>query len=506
MKRTFVLVAFLILAFIVYIFSLLQYIYLSSLSTVVTNKYILYILAGVLWLLAIFVIARVLLKPTYAYNKTHWILFVMLNPILGVILFFLFAREFHTRRFYKTRPLIANRAFLGLEENYLHDYEKTEFGRIFKFIHETTGRAVYHNDTYVEILNNGDIFFPKLEKELSAAVDYIFMEFYIVKTDEIGRKILNILKTKAQDGLDVYLIYDHFGSNKHIDQTYMKELSKAGVKIGVFDPQQISVFNSNLNFRNHRKAIVIDGKVGFVGGMNLGDEYNHKSKKFGFWRDTHVMLKGNGVTGVQNVFVKDWYYITGDVIDKPMDKTVEDFPGFVTILESGPDFEDGLIRDTYIKMIHSAEKSIKIVTPYLILEPEIMVAIKVALMSGVKIDLLVPGFHDYLTVGLATKSYYEQLLKLGVRIYEYDKHFVHSKILVIDDKIASVGSVNFDPRSFHLSFEVTAVFENAAVKDLVESFQKDLTKSNEIILDEWKKRGLFHKIIQGLFNLFSPMY
>jgi cardiolipin synthase len=204
--------------------------------------------------------------------------------------------------------------------------------------------------------------------------------------------------------------------------------------------------------------------------------------------------------------VKDWYYITNDVLEMKMDKSNEHFPGLFSVMESGPDFENGLIRDVYIKLIHHAKKSIKIVTPYLIIEPELMTAIKIALRSGVDVTLLVPGKHDYVMVGYATLSYYEQLLSLGVRIFEYRDHFVHSKVLIIDDELASVGSVNFDPRSFHLNFEVTGIFQNHAVRDLTNAFSNDLLVSNEIILDEWKKRSIFKKLLQGLFNLFSPIF
>ncbi|MCK5731698.1 MAG: cardiolipin synthase, partial [Tenericutes bacterium] len=159
-----------------------------------------------------------------------------------------------------------------------------------------------------------------------------------------------------------------------------------------------------------------------------------------------------------------------------------------------------------IKMINKAKKSIKIVTPYLIVESEIMLALEIAIKSGIEVKLLVPGKHDYIAVGYATESYYENLLDLGVKIYVYTQHFVHSKILIIDDQLASVGSVNFDPRSFHLNFEVTAIFENQAVNDLVVSFNDDLDKSNEILKEQWKKRGIITRIIQGLFNLFSPIF
>jgi cardiolipin synthase len=506
MKRIFVIIALGVVGVFVYTITLLQYTYVSSLASIFSSKTVLYLLTGFFWLLSLTIVIRILLKPTYAYNKSYWILIIVLNPILGVFLYYIFARDFQTKKFWKTRPLIAQKAFLGLEETSVIDYKSYEYGDIFKFARTTTNRAIYKDDTYVEILNNGDQFFPKLMEELNKAVDYIFMEFYIVKNDKIGIQVLDILKEKASKGVEVYLIYDHFGSNKYLNRKYMNSLKKAGVKIGIFDPQTISIFNSNVNFRNHRKAIVIDGKSGFVGGMNLADEYNHGDPKFGFWRDTHVMMRGNGVSSIQNVFVKDWYYITGNVLDKPLDKTKENFPGFFTVIESGPDFENGLIKDVYLKMIAKAKKSIKIVTPYLIIEPEIMAVLKIAAKSGVNIEFLLPGKHDYFTVGYATQSYYEQLLLIGIKIYEYKDTFVHSKILIIDDKVASVGSVNLDPRSFHLNFEVTSIFENDAVKDLVKSFNDDLRKSESITLKEWQKRGILIRIIQGWFNLFSPMF
>ncbi len=506
MKRIFMIIALGVVGIFVYTITLLQYTYITSLGSIFSSKTMLYVISGLFWLGALAIVIRVLLKPTYAYNKSYWILIIVLNPILGVFLYYIFARDFQTRKFPKTRPLIANKAFLGLEETGEITYGLYEFGEVFRFIRKTTGRAIYQDDTSVKILDNGNVFFPKLMEELNKALDYIFMEFYIIKNDEIGREVLDILKVKAEAGVEVYLIYDHFGSNKHLNRKYMNGLRKSGVRISAFDPQTISVLNSNVNFRNHRKAIVIDGKVGFVGGMNLGDEYNHKDPKFGFWRDTHVMMKGNGVSSVQNVFVKDWYYITNQVLDKPLDKTKINFKGLFSVIESGPDYENGLIRDAYLKMISKAKQAIKIVTPYLIIEPELMAAIAIAAKSGVEIELLVPGKHDYFTVGYATQSYYEQLLLLGVKIYEYRNTFVHSKILIIDDILASVGSVNLDPRSFHLNFEVTCIFENSAVKDLVNSFKEDLEKSDKIILTEWQKRGIIKRIVQGWFNLFSPMF
>jgi len=506
MKRIFLVISILIAVLFVYTVVVVQYISYSSLLSIFPSGIIVIAIGILTGLISVVITLKILFKQTYAYKKSHWILLMLMNPIIGITLYTIFARDFRTKKLERTRPLIARKEFLKFEEPTEPHLDQGDIGSIFKYIRATTGRSVYQDDTFVEVLNNGDQFFPKLIEELEKAQSYIMMEFYIIKTDPTGRQVLDVLKSKAQAGMDVYLLYDHFGSNKHINKAYMKSLIDSGVKMVIFDPQNINMFGSNVNFRNHRKATIIDGNVGFVGGMNLGDEYNHLSKKFGFWRDTHVMIKGNGVTSIQNVFVKDWYYVNGEIIDKPLDKSVMEFKGYFSVVESGPDFEVGLIKDIYLKMINTARHSIKLVTPYLILEPEMMTALKIAVQSGVKVQILVPGKSDTRTAGFATRSYYEALLSYGVEIHEYTDHFVHSKILVMDDRIASVGSVNFDPRSFHLNFEVTTIFANPATLDVVSAFDEDLTKSAQIDLENWSKRSVVLKLIQGFINLFSPLF
>jgi len=507
MKRVFVIFALGVFGAFVYTISAMQYNYINNVIQVFSGIFVVgFIISGLLGMIALGIIVRVLLKEDYAYNKSYWLLIMVLNPILGIILYGIFARDFQLRKFPKTRPLIASKAFLAYEEDGEDDYQEAHFGSVFSFIKNHTSRAIYKNNTAVTLLNNGDQFFPKLEEEIKKAKRFVMMEFYILKTDNIGQRILNLLGEKLKEGVNVYILYDHFGSNKYIDHTYIEHLKKLGMHIAVFDQQTLSVFNSNLNFRNHRKVTVIDGDVGFIGGMNLGDEYNHRSTRFGFWRDTQIMIKGRGVLGLYNIFIKDWYYVTNHVLDLYRNPSAENQKGFFSVIESGPDFENGLIKDTYLKMFASAKKSIKLTTPYLILEPEMMAAIKIAAFSGVKIQLMVPGKHDYFTVGYATKSYYEPLLKMGVEIYEYENKFIHAKTLMIDDVLASVGTVNIDPRSLNLNFEATAIFENDTVKDVVKTFNDDIQLSKRVTVEEWRQRGIFTRIAQGWFNLFSPMF
>jgi cardiolipin synthase len=506
MKRIFFVISLMIVALFVYTLIIVQYINYTNLRNIFPSAIVVIALEIITGLFALGITIKILFKQSYAYKKSHWILLMLINPIIGITLYIIFARDYRTKRLERTRPMIANKEFIKFEEITSPQFPENEIGSIFKYIHDITKRSIYENDTLVEVLNNGDEFFPRLIEEIKNAKDYIMMEFYIIKTDNIGCQILDLLKEKAMSGLDVYLLYDHFGSNKFLDRTTMSSVIASGVKVAVFDPQAISFFDSNVNFRNHRKATIIDGKVGFVGGINLGDEYNHQSPKFGFWRDSHVLIKGNGVTSIQNVFIKDWYYVKNEVLEKPLDKSIELFTGFFTVVESGPDFENGLIKDIYLKMINSAKRSIRIVTPYLIIEPEMMTALKIAVQSGVQIKILVPGKSDTKIAGFATRSYYEALLSYGVEIYEYRDHFVHSKILVVDDIIASLGSVNFDPRSFHLNFEVTAIFSNDATNQVVQAMEFDLTQSTKIDINEWNRRGLLTRLIQGFINLFSPLF
>jgi cardiolipin synthase len=241
--------------------------------------------------------------------------------------------------------------------------------------------------------------------------------------------------------------------------------------------------------------------------MNLAKEYNHQSRRFGFWRDTHLLVEGLGVMGLTNIFLKDWYYATGQWVTQ---NYAEDYhevfaPGYFTVVESGPDYENMIIKDLYFKLFNMAARSIKIETPYLILEPEMLQALTNAVKSGVSVEIIVPGKPDKLIMYWATKSYYEELLKNGIRIYEYKKVFIHSKVVIVDDQIASIGTVNIDPRSFNLNFEATAILKNDSVDELIYDFYEDRNHSQEIILNEWRKRSFASKVIQGFVNLFSPI-
>jgi cardiolipin synthase len=332
------------------------------------------------------------------------------------------------------------------------------------------------------------------------------MQFYIIRTDEIGKQVLNILKEKASSGIDVKLLYDAFGS-VFLSKQMLKSLKQHGVEIVVNDPVYFGLFNTRLNYRNHRKITVIDGEYGFLGGHNLGDEYNQKNKKFGHWRDTSILLQGRVVKSLTQLFFRDYYYNTDHFISdlKYYPTTTKMEEGMVQVIPSGPEFVHPPIRNVYVKMINNAKESIKIMTPYLALDQELLTSLVIAVKSGVKVSIIIPGIPDKKSIYTVTKSFVEGLIEEGIDIYMYSPGFCHAKVFIIDDMLASCGTYNFDNRSAKINFEVTALLYQQGVDKLIEDFNHDLLQSKRIEPKRWRKRGLINRIYEGLLNLFSPL-
>lgn len=457
-----------------------------------------------LLLIAFFVTINIILSKIYSYNKLIWLAIMIINPIAGTVFYFIFARNIKNQVIASNRPLISGGEYLKYEP--LQD--QTLEDEVFKYLHRNTKKSVFTDNTKTTILTNGDQFFPKLIETLKNAEHSIYMSFYIIQNDELVHEILNILKEKAEMGLEVKLLYDAFGGK--LKRKYLNELKKAGVKIAVFEPLRLYDFSfvilGNLNFRYHRKITIVDGKYGFTGGMNLGKEYNHQSKKFGFWRDTSIMIEGMGVISLTNIFAKDWYYTTGDWPTPTYYYEKQETKGLVTSIESGADHQDAIIKEAYFKMINDAKKSIYITTPYLMVEPDIELALITAAKSGIDVKIMLPGKPDKFMINQATKSYYDKLLENNIKIYEYENTFVHAKVLIVDEKIASIGTVNFDPRSFNINFEATVFLQNDSVGHLLNDFNNDISHAVEIDKQSWKKRPFIFRLIQGLIGLFSPLF
>ena len=326
-----------------------------------------------------------------------------------------------------------------------------------------------------------------------------------------GSEILSILEEKAAKGVEVRLLYDSVGS-RTLNKRVLKNFISVGGKTGEFFPSWLKIINLNMNFRNHRKIVVIDNKIGFVGGFNVGDEYLGKNEKFGYWRDTHVKIEGDAVKDLNLRFLADWRYATKEEVD--IEHIVEEESRVCTgnkgiqILSSGPNLSDRFeIKLAYLKMIQKAKKYIYIQSPYLIIDNSISDALKLAALSGVDVRIMIPGKGDHPFVYWANLSYAGDLLDFGVKIYHYDRNaFLHAKTLVIDDEICSVGTANMDTRSFELNFEINAyIYSSDIACKQKKQFEKDILKSNQLTLEMYKGRNNKTKIKEGLSKLFSSI-
>ncbi len=463
----------------------------------------------VLILVEIAVWLAILFKNESLGRKMSLIVFMTLNAVFAVILYLTLGRKFTNSRRYRNRPKMHGTKYINQIEEVdfeSEEYNDSDMRDVFKVSHSISKHEICVKNTKVTILNNGDEKFPCLIEKLKKAEKFIFMEYYIIKTDRIGKEVLDILLEKAEAGVEVKLLYDFFGGLE-ISNGYFKKLISAGVQIKVFDKFVVPLGNTKLNYRLHRKMTIIDSKYGFIGGINLGDEYLHRSKKYGFWRDTHLLLEGKANNTMTNIFLKDWYYITNEFINdsKYYQAEAVESDGLTQIIQSGPDSELPIIRDTYLKMLTQAKKSIKIVTPYLVPDDVILAALKMQAAQEIDVEIIIPGKPDKMSIYKATESYIQTLMQSGCKIYKYDNRFVHSKILIIDNKIASVGTANLDFRSFVINFEATVLFTGKEVEKLIAYFEDDKLISTELDLEEWKKRSIIRKFFESIFNMFSTL-
>ena len=463
------------------------------------------------YLLAILVWVRIVIKSEYSVSKVPWLLLLALEPFTGLFFFLTFRRDYRESIRYNSHPLTKDGQYLRHEPNTdfeLYEYQEidSEVTDIYKTAYNMTHHHAYLDDTATTVLRNGDVFFPRLLEELKQARDFILMQYFIIRTDKTGRLIFNVLKEKAAAGVEVKLLYDAVGS-VFLSKRYLHSLQAAGVEIAAIDPVYFGFFDTRVNYRNHRKLTIIDGRIGYIGGMNIANEYWNKSRRFPPFRDTQLEIEGKAVNSMTALFFRDWYYTTDDFID---DKRYYQAPsveaeGLVQIIPSGPDFKYPPIRNVYVKMINNAKRSIKIMTPYLALDHEMITSLIIAARGGVEVDLIVPGRPDKKYIYAVTRSFFQELLSEGIRIHLLNGMFSHAKVLIIDDNLASCGTYNLDNRSARINFEATALLYRQGVAQLVEDF--DLDRSNSMLVDpeEWAKRPLLKRIIEGIFGLFSPL-
>ena len=441
-------------------------------------------------------------------------------PIVGSIIYFCVGTNYRKRKLYSKKIVhdeqmqLRINSQIYLESKRIWDTVPEEIEKYQKLAQLllNDGTSFLTGNNKIEVLLNGEEKFPAVLDALRRAKHHIHIEYYIFEDDVIGNTIKEILMQKARAGVHVRLIYDDFGS-RSIRKKVIPELKAAGVEAYPFYRILFIALANRINYRNHRKIIVIDGSVAFTGGINVSDRYinNEASKdKQVFWRDTHVKITGNGAFYLQYLFICDWNFCADEpLVPKPgFFHELKDPIGdaVMQIAASGPDSDNPTILYSLIQAIGMAEEEILITTPYFIPGESLLDALVVAAMSGVKVVLLVPDKSDSRMVAAAGRSYYLELMRAGVEIYQYEKGFIHAKTMVSDRQLSVIGTANMDNRSFELNFEVNAViYDNETAEKMTSVFYQDLKYSSRINAEDWEKRPLYVQLPEKLSRLLSPL-
>jgi cardiolipin synthase len=374
-----------------------------------------------------------------------------------------------------------------------------------KLAHHLVGLPFTTGNT-TQLLINAQQAYAAMLEAIQGAKHYILLQSYILRSDQIGNTFREVLIQKAQEGVQVYLLYDALGSQT-LSNRYIQELSHHGIHVAAFRSSKGFAYRFQLNFRNHRKILIIDGQMGFMGGINIGDEYLGSNSQFGHWRDTHLQIQGAAVQCLQLSFLADWYWVTGNLVDTHWLDTVE--PGqteTLLIFPTGP--ADPLQSATLFigHLIHLAEKRLWIATPYFVPDEPTFTALKRAALRGVDVRILLPNQADHLVVYLCAFSYYSEMQTTGIKLYRYQEDFMHQKVILVDEAIAGVGTLNLDNRSFHLNFEVTAfMLHQQAIAAIERMLKIDFAHAKAVDFAETDQHTLLFKLGVKIARLFAPL-
>lgn len=446
-----------------------------------------------------------------------WVLILFFIPFLGFIIYLFLGQNLTRRRLFDwdgikkigivdiiSRQIeqIRNPAFT------FHDENVDPF-RDLIYMHLVNNDAILTKDNKIDLITDGNDKFEQLFEDIRLAKDHIHLQTYIFRNDTLGKKVIKELTKKAEEGVNVRVLYDDLGSRKLMAK-HFRTLTDAGGEVGVFFPSKFSFINLRLNYRNHRKLVIIDGQIGYVGGFNIGNEYLGKVKAFGYWRDTHLRIQGNALDPMQTRFILDWNQAAKKF---PIDYEARYFPmktnegnATVQVVSSGPDSEWEQIKNGYLKMILSAEESVYIQTPYFIPDQSLLDALRVAALSGKDVRVMIPNKPDHPFIYWATFSHIGKLLKTGAKVYIYENGFMHAKTVVIDRKMSSAGTANIDIRSFKLNFEVNAfIYDRQTSEMIAQSFEQDMLNSTRLTEELYEKRSRWIRFKESISRLLSPI-
>lgn len=491
---------------------LIQVLYMMSLfwslGTMYSYSYLIFEIAAVLISL---LIVNSDMNPSY---KIAWIIPILTVPIFGVMFYIFFGNSHSGDRLRKRMNSFNEEEHLLLHQNESFESIPANEGNLKKqavYIYKFGGYPVYTN-TSTTYFNGGEEKFEAIKAELEKAERFIFLEYFIIQEGIMWNTILDILERKSKEGVDVRVVYDDIGCLFTLPHRYYQKLEKSGIKCKVFNPFR-PIWSAKMNNRDHRKILIIDGHTAFNGGINLADEYINVYEKHGRWKDSAVMIKGEGVWSFTMMFLTMWNYLCNFKPSSydyymPRAEDIADIKGngFVIPFTDSPLDDEPVGENVYLNIINDASDYLYITTPYLIVDNEVSTALILAAKNGVDVRIITPHIPDKWFVHEVTRAHYKRLTKYGVRIYEYTPGFIHAKNFVSDDKIAVVGTINLDFRSLYLHFEcATWMYKTSCIPDIKSDYFKTLEDCQEITYEDCCKVNIFVRLFRALLRLFAPM-
>ncbi|WNH13194.1 cardiolipin synthase [Thalassobellus suaedae] len=466
------------------------------------------------YVVAVSAVVTILLKNINPTKTLTYIIVLVFFPFLGIVVYYLFGQEYRKNKIFNRKHILNKEIIQSINKEL--EFNKKELEKVnqyldekvklIKLLHSNENEPLTLNNE-IEILKDGDIKFERLLNDIKSAKNHIHLEYYIIRDDNIGGELLDLICEKAKEGIEVRLSYDDVGSE--ISGKMKSKLSHSGVLHCSFMPVLFSRFTGKMNYRNHRKIAIIDGKIGYVGGINIGDEYLNKNGT-SYWRDTHLRIIGDAVKSLQIHFLTTWDFVSGKKITiyKSYFPDVEKKNNQIglQIVASGPDTDWANIMEVTLTAIITANDYVYITTPYFVPNDEMITALQIASKSGVDVRLIIPEKSDSWIVQHASNSYLDDLLKANVKVYKYKKGFVHAKTMVIDDIFSSVGTSNLDYRSFNINFEINSLIYNKEnSKTLKQLFLEDIKACQEVNYNTYLKRSKFDKVKESYCRLWSPL-
>ena len=451
--------------------------------------------------IALVVLTAILMENRNPVKTLGWIMIMILLPIVGIILYVFLGQDLRRKKIINNKLRFPH---VNISTRYCDDPE--HFGKVASLLTETAGARLSDNNK-VDVFTTGVDAFKSLYTDIEQAKEHIHVEFYIIENDKLGNCFRELLERKAREGVRVRVIYDYLGAWK-LPIAWRMSLKNAGAFIHPFLAADNIFKFTLLNYRNHRKLVVIDGRVAYTGGMNLAERYRW-GNRLGLWRDTFVRVEGPAVHSMQYSFLVDWSFVDGKVItDKKYYPEVHCFEDGekVQVVTSGPDSDWRNVMQGIVAAVSKAEKEILIHTPYYMPPEPVMNALETAALSGVRVRVMIPERNDSKIVAAAGRSYIESLLRAGVEVYYYQHNFLHSKAIVIDKYLSIVGTANMDNRSYEQNFEIAAfVYGEKTAKCLVEGFDRDMESSRQLNVNIWRHRKWYKRYVESLARLISPL-